>query len=77
MTLPPERIGDKGQRYEVQVEGYPNDGWNVIGWTDDEEGSRKMGVAMRTAPGALGYRVRDRQEEAYVWAYRWQEGAQP
>lgn len=76
MTLPPERVADRGQRYEVQVEGYPNDGWTTIGWSNDEEGSRKMGSALATAPGAQGFRVRDRQAEAWVWAGRFPAGCQ-
>lgn len=50
MTLTPEKIGDKGQRFEVRAMGYPNDGSNVIGWTNDAERAEVMMKSIRKAP---------------------------
>jgi hypothetical protein len=60
MTLPPHRIGDKGQKYEVSVLNYPNDGWCVVGWSDSLESAECMGRALQTAPRAKGMRVSNR-----------------
>lgn len=61
MTLPPEKIGDKGQRYVVWCRGYPGQGWNRVAYTDDFQRGDDMGRTMLTAPGCQAYQVEDRQ----------------
>ena len=52
-----ERIGDKGQRYEIRA--IQNDGEEVrIGWSDDPEGFAR---AVKLHPGLKGRRVIDRE----------------
>jgi hypothetical protein len=60
MTLPPEKIGDKGQRYELRMTGYPKDEESVIGWGNDKAGLTEVGVSLGKAPGATSMRVVDR-----------------
>ena len=55
MTLPPEKIGDKGQRYEVR---YRDVGEMVVapktlGWSSTREGARKMVKAWKKRPECL------------------------
>ncbi len=57
MTLPPHRIGDKGQRFQVEAEGYPGDGWNIIGWAASREGAADMASSISLAPGCTKVRV--------------------
>lgn len=52
MTLPPEKIGDKGQRYEVRGvlpgrdEKTGDDAFEVMGWTSDPTGGSLLDSAM-------------------------------
>lgn len=49
MTLPPERIGDKGQRYHVRA--HSADGGTLgIGYSPDLPGAERMAAAMRLHP---------------------------
>ncbi|MEO1725035.1 MAG: hypothetical protein AAFR84_21880 [Pseudomonadota bacterium] len=66
MTLPRHRIGDKGQRFELQAEGWPADGWNVIGWDDDRSRLEMRGVAIRHAPSCTDVRIIDRHTQEAV-----------
>lgn len=66
MTLPPERIGDKGQRYEVRATGYPKAEESVIGWSADLDGAEKMADAIGCAPSCTSTLIFDRQENAPV-----------
>lgn len=77
MTLSPDRVGDKGQRYEVRVEGYPKDGWNVIGWSDNEDGALRMATALKQAPGARRFRIWDRVDECYTLANKFDQEQSP
>ena len=66
MTLPPERIGDKGQRYEVRATGYPKPRKSVIGWFDDLGRARRMAAAIAKAPVCTGTEIFDRTEGLIV-----------
>lgn len=57
----PHKVGDRGQRYEVHVAGYPNPGDNVIGWSDKLDGAIRMAAAIAKAPGAGAAYIVDRQ----------------
>jgi hypothetical protein len=63
MTLPPERIGDKGQRYEVRASGFldrsPEE--RAIAWAPTLEGAEQMAVSFNLKPGTVA-RVVDRGE---------------
>jgi hypothetical protein len=60
MTHPFMQVGDRGQRFEVQINGYPNDGWNVIGWADNADVAKTMADSMMKAPGAKESKIIDR-----------------
>lgn len=62
MTFPAERIGDKGQRFEVSIFGYPEDNWFVIGWAPTHDSAVKFGSGFRSAPGAAKMRIVDRED---------------
>ncbi len=69
MTLAPERIGDKGQRYEIRCFGYPEEGEkNVIGWAKSLDAAQKMARPLMHAPGASRAWVVDRENNFKV---RW------
>ena len=57
MTLPADRIGDKGQPYQVEAEGYPDDGWNVIGWAETRDVAADMASSISLAPSCTKVRV--------------------
>jgi len=61
MTLPPNRVGDRGQRFEVRVDGDPKSGDNVIGWANDRDSAARMGIAALKAPSAAKAHVVDRE----------------
>ncbi|MEL6233299.1 MAG: hypothetical protein AAFR46_02710 [Pseudomonadota bacterium] len=61
MTLPPHRLGDKGQRFELQAKGWPEDGWNVIAWDESRARLEKRADAIRHAPSCTDVRVIDRK----------------
>lgn len=60
MTLPPEKLGDKGQRYEVRAIGYPEDGENVIGWATTRAAAAHMAASIGLAPECKSASVVDR-----------------
>ena len=63
MTLPPHKIGDKGQRYKSSVLGWPEDDWNALFYSDDYDGIKKATRRMaRSNPQITAYRVEDRQK---------------
>lgn len=58
MTLPPERIGYRGQPYEVRAYGWPDENrWSAIGWTGTLESAREMAKVIGTAPGCTKTRI--------------------
>lgn len=61
-----QHAGDKGQRYEIRMTGYPKDGNNVLGWAGTVEGAHKMMAAILTAPGCTSATIYDRQENKNV-----------
>ncbi len=72
MTLPPERIGDRGQRYVVQTKGWPNDTfpnrWQNCAYSDTIEGADKAADALALHPCVDAIRVRFRFEVGdVVW----------
>ena len=64
MTLPPERIGDKGQRYVVEVAGMLDDTdvFRPASYSQDLAGAERMAAAFNLRPGAVA-RVVDRGEQ--------------
>lgn len=53
--------GDKGQRFQITANGYPNDGDNVIGYSGNENNATKMAQTIAKAPGCRSARVLDRE----------------
>lgn len=67
MTLPPDRIGDKGQRFELHVVGWPKAGDNVISWSDDKWGLFDTGHSILTSnPRVEAAYVIDRRVEETI-----------
>ncbi len=66
MTLPPHRIGDKGQRYEVRYRDEDDaiDVRRTIGWSNDLAGAEGMAAAWRLRPSAEHVWIVDRQPES-------------
>ncbi len=61
MTLPASRIGDKGQRWQVEALGYPREGeWATIGWSDTRDGARAMASSIKNHPSCTQTRISDR-----------------
>lgn len=60
MTLTPDKLGDKGQRYVVHAEGYPKPGDNVIGYSEKYSGANKMLQAILKAPDCTNGHIVDR-----------------
>jgi len=63
MTLPPEKIGDKGQRFVVQTSGWPRAdvlGWQNAGYADTKEGAQQLMRAFAKCPGVKHVHIHDR-----------------
>jgi hypothetical protein len=63
---PHTNVGDCGQRYEVRAVGYPNEGDNVIGWSDGEAAAYRTFSAILKAPGCTSATIFDREEQRNV-----------
>ncbi|MEA3537654.1 MAG: hypothetical protein U9R73_00825 [Pseudomonadota bacterium] len=64
MTLPPEKIGDKGQRFVVQTSGWPRTdvmGWQNAGYAETHEGATQMMRAFAKCPGVKHVHIKDRR----------------
>jgi hypothetical protein len=62
MTLPPQKIGDKGQRYQVKYAenvDHPEDA--TLGYSDTKEGAERMAAAWRAHPSKPYVWIVDRQ----------------
>lgn len=66
MTLPPEKIGDKGQRFEVRWRQHEDaaDTHQVVGWSDDVPGAQAMLRAIRLHPSCADAWVHHRPPQA-------------
>ena len=62
----PHEVGDRGQRYEVRMTGYPKPGENVLGWTNTLESAEEMKNGILQAPGCTSATIFDRQEDKPV-----------
>ena len=62
----PHNVGDRGQRYEIRMTGYPKDGENRLGWSDDLAGAEGMMEAILSVPGCTSATIFDRQEQCNV-----------
>ena len=58
---PHTNVGDRGQRYEVRAVGYPKTGQNVIGWSPEIDGARRMAAAIKLAPSCADTSILDRE----------------
>lgn len=61
MTLPSDRIGDKGQRFEVRAVKWPSTGESIVGWTNDAERAAEMTKAARRTPNCSRAWIIDRE----------------
>ncbi|WP_273456379.1 hypothetical protein [Nevskia ramosa] len=59
MTLRPDQISDKGQRWIIEACGYPRAGWQVVGFAGDHPGAVQISDAIAKAPGCTSTRIRD------------------
>lgn len=62
----PHPVGDRGQRYEVRVTGYPKPEESVLGWTDNLDRAGEMLTSILKAPGATSATIFDRVEQKKV-----------
>lgn len=60
MTLPDDKIGDKGQRYEIRYRENHTLPYKVLGWAGSDEGARKMVKTWKQRPGVTHCWVFDR-----------------
>lgn len=67
MTLPPERLGDKGQRYMLEAEGYPKPGWQPIAYSHTMNGMEEAKTSILLAPNCTDARIIDRGEDWQIW----------
>ena len=58
MTLPPEKLGDKGQRYEIWCDDDDDGNPMCVGWSDTPDGFRK---AVDAHPSWTNHRAVDRR----------------
>lgn len=63
MTLPPHKIGDRGQRFEVRYSDFDHGAERIVGWSDDRAGAEQMASAWRQHPGVDRVRIVDREKE--------------
>jgi len=61
-----KKIGEKGQRYEIHVIGYPEPGDNVAGWAANNNVASRAAIAMLSLPTAERAYVLDRQTRKIV-----------
>ena len=63
MTLPPEKLGDKNQRYLVLLRGYPEDqthSWQVAAYCATPDRAEAVRESLSKAPGCTDSKVFDR-----------------
>ena len=66
MTFPPEKIGDKGQRFIVQTSGWPRSdvmGWQNACYAETKEGATQLMRAFAQCPGVKDVHIKDRKPE--------------
>lgn len=61
MTLPLERLGDKGQRFVLELKDYPEEGWQEVLYTNDKDRAWKAALSMSKAPTCTDWRILDRE----------------
>lgn len=61
MTLPPEKLGDKGQRYVVKTSGWPTEQLSPVAYTDIREQALSMLRIISRRPSYTGGHVLDRE----------------
>lgn len=62
MTLRPDQIGDKGQRFMVEALGYPHSNeWGAVAYSDTRTHAWAIADAIALAPGVMMTRVSDRR----------------
>jgi hypothetical protein len=63
---PHTNVGDRGQRYEVRMTGYPRDGENTLGWSDTIDEAERMLESIMLAPDCVSATVFDRKGQCRV-----------
>ncbi len=70
MTLPPGGVGDKGQRYEVRCQGWPDEEPHVervVGWSETEAGAELLVSSIELHPTMHSPRIIDRGTGGGGW----------
>lgn len=63
----PHATGDRGQRYEIRVTGWPEEGkTTVLGWAEELDRAAAMAASIRKAPGCVSTEIFDRVENKSV-----------
>lgn len=71
MTLPPEKIGDRGQRYVLQARGFPkhevpDTEWQNVAYGGNTSGMSRMADSFGLHPSVQELRLYDREEDCVV-----------
>lgn len=67
MSLPPEKIGDAGQRFMIQATGWPYVGVETtIGYSGDVAGAEALARALLDFPSCTRTHIVDRQTNKRV-----------
>lgn len=61
MTLRPNQIGDKGQRYEIRFAEEGDSAMRPLGWSDELQAAEKMAASWRLKPSVRACIVVDRR----------------
>jgi hypothetical protein len=64
MTLRPEQVGDKGQRYVAQYRVVDDPDWRSIGYSDNRDTAWGLARAFGRYPSAVAVAVLDRTDGA-------------
>jgi len=63
MTLPPDKIGDQGQRYFIETFGYPKPNqWNNAAYCTHADDAKALAKGLRLIPSVKDVRITDRAE---------------
>lgn len=70
MTLPLEKIGDKGQRFLIEAHNWPKIGWCAVGYMENLEDAWKAAENVSKNPEVTQTRITDRHVRGVPYALR-------
>ena len=66
MSLSPDKLGDHGQRYQIEAENYPKPGINVVGWCNSYKTAQAMRDGILLVPSCTAASIVDRQPQITI-----------